>query len=152
MTNVREKARKSKKSVRKQDGPERVPFGSARQKMQLSDEEQKVFKARGMNPYWFTDRDGRIPRALAGGYSFVEQKYAQSLGQHAMHRQGIYEGSEVSLIVSRGEPVYRAYLMELPLKFHKKDQKAKAQRINKSEEAEPLESGGITYGTGVTTF
>jgi len=152
MANVREQARKTRSYVRKEKVPERVPFGTVRLKMQLSDEDMKEFKRRGMVTRWFNDVDGRLPRALAGGYSYVGPEYATSLGQGALHRGNSDEGSKVSIIVSRGEPVLRAYLMEIPLKFWKQDQKAKAKHIEDLERADPLsgEDAGFGYGSGVT--
>jgi len=143
MINVRKQAQEKGKV-------KRVPFGTVRLKMQLSDEDMKGFKARGMKTYWFNDRDGRIPRAEAGGYSFVAHEHATSLGQSAMHGGNTDEGSKVSIIVSRGELEMRAYLMEIPIKYWKEDQQAKADHINSLMELHEFagEDVGLTYGKG----
>ena len=54
------------------DKKARVPFGSHRTKLQLSDEDQKRFKDSGYVVRWFNDQDGRIEAAIRGGYTFVE--------------------------------------------------------------------------------
>ena len=146
MANVRKK-------VQKQGQVARIPFGTVRLKMQLSDEDMKGFKRRGMKTYWFNDQDGRIPRALAGGYDFVKPEHATSLGQGAIHEGNTDEGSKVSMIVNKGGgPEVRAYLMEIPIKYWKQDQKAKAAHIDELERADPLtgEDAKYGYGTGVT--
>lgn len=144
MTNVRKKAQKKGKV-------ERVPFGTVRLKMQLSDDDMAEFKRRGMVTHWFNDQDGRLNRAEAGGYKFVKPEHAMSLGQSAIHRGNTDEGSKVSMIVSRGEPIVTAYLMEIQKRFWNADQKAKAEHIKSLEQAEPLgEGAGIQYGDGVT--
>ncbi len=51
---VREEAREKGKVAR-------IPFGTIRQKTQLSKEDNDEFKRRGMVPHWFNDQDGRIP-------------------------------------------------------------------------------------------
>jgi len=131
----------------------RVPFGTAKLKMQLSAADEAGFKQRGKVLRWFNGKDGRIERALAAGYSFVDPKYVTSLGQSALHQGNTDEGSKVSMIVSRGEHEIRAYLMEIEKKFYDEDQAAKAARLVESEKADPVEAdgeSGITYGSGVT--
>ena len=146
MANVRKKAQQKGKV-------KRVPFGTVRLKMQLSDEDMAEFKRRGMVTHWFNDQDGRIPRAKAGGYKFVDPEHATSLGQSAIHRGNTDEGSKVSMIVSRGDgPTVRSYLMEIPKRFWNEDQKSKEERIKGLEQADPLqgEDAGMQYGPGVT--
>ncbi len=141
----------ARKQAREKGKVKRVPFGTVRLKMQLSDEDMAGFEARGMKTYWFNDRDGRIPRALAGGYSYVDPKDATSLGQSAMHGGNTDDGSKVSMIVSRGELEMRAYLMEIPIKYWKQDQKAKAEHIDGRMKLHEFtgEDAGKTYGPGV---
>jgi len=119
-------ARNSEKSKGKKA---RVPFGSMRLKTQLSDEDMKGFKARNVVTHWFNDSPGRIERALAGGYNFVKPEHALSLGQGALHRDGSDLADRVSLVVTRSEPIVRAYLMEIEEKFYKEDQ-AKKEGVN----------------------
>ena len=146
MANVR-------KQVREQGKVERVPFGTSRLKTQLSAEDLAEFKRRGMVTYWFNDKDGRVERAKAGGYSFVAPEHATSLGQSAIHQGNTDEGSKVSMIASRGEIELRMFLMEIPIKLWNKDQAAKAQKLVDNEQADPIQQdgeSGVQYGSGVT--
>ena len=103
----------------------RVPFGGHRTKLQLSADDQKKFDDRGMVPHWFNDVDGRIQRAEAGGYDFVDPRNAQSIGLFSINDDKDLSG-KVSKVVSRGvdNPV-KAYLMEISKEFHAADQDAK---------------------------
>ncbi len=144
MANVRKQAQEKGKIPR-------VPFGIPGLKMQLSDADQAEFKRRGMVPHWFNGKDGRIERAKAAGYSFVDPENATSLGQSAIHRGNTDEGSKVSMIVSRGEPEIRAYLMEIKKKFYDEDHKAKEAHLQEMEKFVAIEgeAGGVQYGEGV---
>jgi len=118
-------ARKSETSKGKTP---RVPMGGGlRLKLQLSDEDMKGFKARKKVVRWFNAEPGRIEKALGGGYTYVKPEHATSLGQGALHADGKdpESNARVSLVVSRGDPVIRAYLMEISEKYHKEDQVAK---------------------------
>ena len=117
-------------SERSEDKVERVPFGTVRLKMQLSKEDEDGFKARKMKKYWFNDVEGRVQRALGGGYTFVKPEHARSLGQGALHGDSSdLSKARVSKVVSRGDPVIRAYLMEIKEKFYYEDQ-AKKELVN----------------------
>ena len=117
----------TRKQVQKEDKVARVPFGGPRLRLQLSEEERKGFTKRKMVPRWFNDDQGRIERSLGAGYNFVKPEYARSLGQGSLHMDGkdSESGARVSQIVSRGDPVIRAYLMETSEKFYKEDQATK---------------------------
>jgi len=147
----------SREQERSKDKTERVPFGGPRLKLQLSPQDRKMFKKRGMVPRWVNDDGGRIQSALGGGYNFVKPVHAGSLGQGALHQDGkdAESGARVSLIVSKGDPVMRAYLMEIKEEFHKEDQIAKESVNMQVDEA--LAAGGAggddlgsnKYGEGV---
>ena len=145
MANVRKQEREKGKVVR-------VPFGGTRYKLQLSDADNKLAKDRRVVMRWFNDQDGRIQKALGGGYKFVKPEHATSLGSGAIHEGNTDEGSRVSKVVSKGEPVIRAYLMEISKKFWDADQAAK-QKVNDQVD-EALGAGGADvenkYGPGVT--
>jgi len=148
MANVR-------KQVQKEGKVERVPFGGTRYKLQLSEADNKEFKRRRMVPRWFNDQDGRIQRALSGGYKFVKPEHATSLGSGAIHAGNTDEGSRVSKIVSKGEPVVRAYLMEISKKFYDEDYALKQKVNDKVDEALAVGGAGGAevenqYGPGVT--
>jgi hypothetical protein len=132
----------TRKSERSQGKRERVRFGGLRLKLQLSDEDMKEFKRRKMVPRWFNDDPGRLERALGGGYKFVKPEHAGSLGQGALHADGKdpESGARVSLVVNRGTPVIRAYLMEISEKYYKEDQ-AEKEKVN-AQVDEALALGG----------
>ncbi len=136
----------ARNSERSEGTTTRVPFGSMRLKMQLSKEDQDGFKARKRVTRWFNDAPGRIERALAGGYNFVKPEDARSLGQGALHGDSTDPSkSRVSLVVSRGDPIIRAYLMEIKEKYFKEDQ-VKKEAIN-SQVDDALALGGKTGGS-----
>lgn len=147
MANVRRQARQEGKV-------ERVPFGAARYKLQLSDADREEFTRRKMVPRWFNDQDGRIQKALGGGYNFVKPEYATSLGSGAIHQGNTDEGSRVSKVVSKGDPVIRAYLMEIKEKYWKADQALKEKRNQETDKAINIGADGGAdpnqYGPGVT--
>ena len=146
-------------SIRDQERNEgrvaRVPFGGPKLKLQLSDADRKRFESRGMVPRWINDQDGRLAQAQGGGYHYVSPDNAGSLGQGAIHAGNTSKDSRVSLVVSRGEPVIRAYLMEITKEYYDEDQALKESRNAKVDEA--LAAGGAgganienAYGSGVT--
>ena len=138
----------TRKSERSQAKVARVPFGGFRLRTQLSDEDMAEFKRRKMVTHWFNDEPGRLERALAGGYNFVKPEHARSLGQGALHRDGNdpESNARVSIVANRGEPVIRAYLMEISEKYHREDQIAK-EAVN-AQVDEALAVGGHR-GSGI---
>lgn len=118
MANVR-------KSEKSQDKPVRVPFGSHRSKLQVTDEFP------GYVLRWINDVDGRLQAAQDGGYEFVERSEVPRLGQGALHQDNTDLNSRVSKVVSRGEPVIRGYLMKIKKKFYDEDKRAK-EEINRA--------------------
>jgi hypothetical protein len=131
--------RKSEKSKGKRV---RVPFGGFRMKQQLSDEDMAEFKKRKMVTHWFNDEAGRIERAQGAGYNFVKPEHASSLGRGALHQDGNdpESNARVSIIANRGDPIIRAYLMEISEKYYKEDQ-AKKEEVNMKVD-EALALGG----------
>jgi len=147
----------TRKSERSKGKTGRVPFGGLRLKTQLSEEDMKVFKSRKMVPHWFNDEPGRLDRALGGGYTFVNPEYATSLGQGALHQDGNDPESNVrvSIVASRGDPVIRAYLMEISEKFYKEDQATKELKNQAIDDALAVGGAGGAnienqYGAGVS--
>ena len=128
-----------REQVRSEERTARVPFGGPRLRLQLSDTDRKVFDKRGMVPHWFNDQDGRIARAEGAGYKFVDPKYTPSLGSGAVHGNTSL-GPRVSLIVSKGEPIITAYLMEIKQEYYDEDQAAK-EAVN-SQVDDALALGG----------
>ncbi len=133
----------------------RVPFGGPRLKLQLSDADSKGFVARGQVPRWINDQDGRLARAQSGGYSYVKPEHAGSLGHGALHEGSTSQDSRVSKVVSRGEPVITAYLMEISKEYYAEDQATKETHNAKVDEAlKGGKTGGANvenaYGDGLT--
>ena len=99
-----------------------------------------------MKTYWFNDEDGRVERALGGGYNFVDPKHARSLGQSALHGGSTdLSDARVSKVVSRGDPILRAFLMEIKEEYYYADQ-AKKELVNKKVD-DALSLGGKTGGS-----
>ena len=113
----------------------RVPFGARRSKLQLSDDEAAAFAEAGYVLRWINDRDGRIERAIAGGYQYVKPEEATSVGSTEIGQGNTDLGGKVSKVVSRGEPVIRAYLMKIKKKYYDEDQAAKEAVNAKVDEA-----------------
>ena len=133
-----------RRKERTEERVQRVPFGGFRLKMQLSDTEQKAFTDRGMVPHWFNDQDGRIERAQSAGYTFVRPEHARSLGHGAVGEGNTDLGAKVSKIVSKGQPVIRAYLMETKKEFYDDDFASKQAINDKVDEALALGGKGGT--------
>lgn len=136
----------TKKQEREEGRRVRVPFGARRSNLQLSDEEAKALADDGYVARWVNDRDGRVERALAGGYEFVTPDEATSVGTYEIGKGNTDIGDKVSKIVSRGDPVIRAYLMKIKKEFYKEDQQAK-EEVNKN--VDKALSGGEAGGAGI---
>jgi hypothetical protein len=108
---------------------ERVPFGTHRSKLEVTDE------IKGYHLHWFNDQDGRLQRALDGGYVYVERSEVPRLGGGALHQDNTDVNSKVSKVVSRGDKVIRAYLMKIKNSFYNQDKKAKADVNNEIDKA-----------------
>ena len=113
-----------RKSEQRKDKKQRVPFGANRTKLQVEDD------IPGYKLRWFNDIDGRLQRAQDGGYEFVNRNEVPRLGQGEIHQDNSDLNSRVSKVVSRGEPVIRAYLMKIKSKWYDEDQRAK-EAINR---------------------
>lgn len=120
---------KSRTDGREEARRKRVPFGSHRTKLQLSDEDATNFKQHGWTVRWVNDKDGRIQQALAGGYNFVTPEEAPSIGQYSLTKGSDDLNGKVSLVVSKGggEPV-NAFLMKIQTKYYDEDQATKEER------------------------
>lgn len=130
-------ARKSEQSKGKRT---RIPFGSHRTKLQLSEQEHKAFKKAGYVVRWFNDMDGRIARAEAAGWEFVKPEEATSVGQGALHQGNTDLNSKVSKVVSRGkDTVVHGILMKIKKEFYNEDQEAKEDINRRVDDA--LRSG-----------
>jgi len=121
----------SRQSEQKEDRKKRVPFGAHRTKLQVTDE------IKGYVMRWFNDQNGRIQQALDGGYEYVNKKEVPKLGigDGQLHQENSDLNSRVSKVVSRGEPIIRAYLMKIKKEWYDEDQVAKEQVNAQVDEA-----------------
>jgi hypothetical protein len=110
-------------------------MGARRYKLQLSQADAKAFEDAGFVTRWVNDADGRVQSALAGGYNFVLPDEARSVGATEIHQGNTDVGGKVSKVVSRGEPIIRAYLMKIEKEYYDEDQQAKEQGNMKVDEA-----------------
>lgn len=121
-----------------------------KQKLQLSQRDEKQFKDEGKVLRWFNDVDGRIHEAMLGGWEFVQPSQVPSV-TGTLSGEGEDVGSRVSKVVSKGERVIRAYLMWLYEELYREDQEAKADSIIGLEnERRPVKQGGLTIEGGYT--
>lgn len=118
---------------KKSEKRQRIPFGAHRKKLHVTDE------IKGFVLRWVNDRDGRIQRALDGGYEFVEPSEVPRLGQGALHQENSDINSKVSKVVSRSDPPMRAYLMKIKKAWYDEDQRTKEAENAQIDEA--LRSG-----------
>lgn len=116
---------KSRTDGREEARRKRVPMSGRRTKLQLSDEDAKRFKEHGWTVRWVNDKDGRIQQARAGGYHFVTQEEAPSIGQFMLESGSNDLSGKVSLIVSKGGDPIEAFLMKIQTEYYDEDQLAK---------------------------
>ena len=142
----------SEKRLAKEVKRQRVPVGGMRTSLQLSDEDNKAFKRRKMVGRWFNDQHGRLPAALAGGYTYVNPSDVPSLGGYeSAEGDNTDLGSRVSKVVSRSGPEIRAFLMEIAQEFFDEDQDAKIERTREVDRAlQATNQGGQSIEGGYT--
>lgn len=110
----------------------RIPLGGKQQQLTASNRP-------GYQRRWVNDNEGRLERAQAGGYEFVQDTVAKSTDT----------GTHTSQVVGSkkdGSPM-RAYLMELPGAWYAEDQAAKQAEVDKVDVA--IRAGGINGTVGV---
>ena len=106
----------------------RVPMSSPKAKL-------NVPELAGFHLHWLNDDGNRIPQAIDGGYSFVNQGETivnssdlagQSVGE------GTDLGSRISVWVGKKEDgsALRAYLMKIPNEFYREDQNMLQARVD----------------------
>lgn len=107
---------------KKRERPQRMPFGSPRQKL-------SVRPIEGFHLHWVNDSPGRVDEATAGGYEFVGENEIAVAGQA---RQSSDLGTRVKRLVGRGEDgnAQFAYLMKIPLEWYEQDQKVIQDRVD----------------------
>lgn len=113
---------------------ERVPLGVPR--LRLAVKSRPGFKGR-----WVNDVGDRINQALEGGYSFVQKGGAEFKEADTQNRNDSINDSVSKVVSSDGT---KAFLMEIPTAMYNKDQKTKAERVNKIENG--LRRGEDSHG------
>lgn len=129
---------------------QRVPFSGHRTKLQLSKEDLKGFEDRGEVPYWFSDVDGRIQRAEAGGYEFALPEEARSIGRFDLSKGSGDLNGRVSLVVSKGGGEKTVgVLMKIKKEYYEADQAVKERRNQAVDDALRKNKAGDPGGAGV---
>ena len=94
----------------------RVPFGVPMQRFNISEEDSKKFHHHTFNDNWRKE-PGRIQRALAAGYEFVEhERSGETTGTND-------DGTEI-----------KGVLMRQPIEMYEADQALKQKEIDKVDE------------------
>lgn len=111
--------------------PTRIPMGVPRRKMSTP-------TITGYQCRWMNDIPGRLDRAVAGGYEFVDRSEVSDYGLHEVVPGNSDQGSRVSRIVGvhRDELTpLRAYLMKIKKAWYDDDQAVKQKRVNETDAA-----------------
>lgn len=119
---------------KKADRKKRIPLGVPRQRLAVSS--RSGYKRR-----WINDRDGRINRAIEGGYQLVAKEGAEFKDKDTANRNDSIDNSMSKIVNSDGT---KAYLMEIPIVHFTADQKEKQKMIDKTEDA--LRQGEDSHG------
>ena len=118
----------------RQERKERIPFGVVRKKMNLDIETEARLKKEGKKARWINDEDHgmRLKAAQDGGYEFV---YAEGTQVGDLKEMQDNERRIRKLVGTNKDnlPKY-AYLMAIPIKYYKEDQKKK-EELNKQVDA-----------------
>ncbi len=120
----------------------RVPMGVAALKMdvpQAANDPDHVYR-------WINDKPGRLQRAQAGGWEFVEDPSIQ-IGTGSDTRNS-EQDSRVSQVVGKhdnGSPMH-AYLMRIKREWYEEDQAAKQSSIDEVEAT--IKGGRFKEGAG----
>ena len=137
-----------RRAVNKRD---RVPVGGRRTNLQLSKEDEDGFKERGRVTRWFNDQNGRVQAAEKGGWVFVTDDEARSIGSHGLHAENTDLNSKVSKVVSRSGAEIRAYLMSIDKEWFDEDQETKEDRNRLIDQAlNPTDQGGQSFDGAYT--
>lgn len=101
---------------------ERIPVGVPRQTGNLTPEMHA--KLKGLVPRWANDDGENLNVYLRGGYKFIEKDAGIVSGDTGIASDNAGIDNRVSRVVDKSTGM-RAYLMAIPEKFYKKDQKQK---------------------------
>jgi len=112
----------------------RVPLGVPRQRLAVTG--RPGFKNR-----WINDIDGRVDRALEGGYALVQREDAEFKDSDTANRNDDLGGAISKIVNSDGT---KAYLMEISTSMYNADQVTKRRALNETEDA--LRQGADSNG------
>lgn len=119
--------RRGRPSVRESGGrSRRIPLGVAELKLEVpeaANDPDHVYR-------WINDKPGRLQRAIAGGWEYVED-HAMQIGTGSTTRNS-EQDSRISQIVGKNEngfPLY-AYLMRIKREWYDEDQSVKQAAID----------------------
>jgi len=112
----------------------RVPLGAPR--LRLAVKGKQGYKRR-----WINDRDGRVQRAIEGGYRLVAKDGAEFKDDDAANRNDSLGDAMSKLVDSDGT---KAYLMEISTAMYTSDQMLKQKHIDETEDA--LRVGADSHG------
>jgi hypothetical protein len=127
---------------------ERIPFGVPKKKMNIDEETRKRLGTRV--PRWINDTDTRIVDAQGGGYDFIENVKLGDAKEESDKDRRVRKQVGKN---KDGSPKY-AYLMAIPEKFYKEDQKAKEAINAKVDQAikggspQGLQNHGVNPNSG----
>jgi hypothetical protein len=123
--------------VKRTNRPQRTPLG-ARNRLTFGEQDPN-FVYRVIN-----DQDDRLKQAQEAGYEFV-------VSDAKLGDTRAAEGSAIDSRVSK--PVgnnTRGFLMRIPKEFYQEDQKAKADKVDATEQAMKPKKAKGEYGDGLT--
>jgi hypothetical protein len=103
----------------------RTPLGVPRQRLAVNG--RPGYKRR-----WINAVDGRVDRALEGGYKLVAKADADFIDSDTANRNDSLDNSMSKMVNSDGT---KAYLMEIPIVHYTADQKEKQGMIDQTEDA-----------------
>lgn len=122
---------------------ERIPVGVPRQTGNLTPEMKA--KLKGLVPRWVNDDGERLNVYSLGGYRFIEKDSGVVPGDTDLASDNKGTDNRISRLVDRKTGM-RAYLMAIPEKFYKEDQKQK--RKIREERFQSVKTGEGLVGQG----
>ena len=122
---------------------ERIPVGVPRQTGNLTPEMHA--KLKGLVPRWVNDDGEKLNMFQLGGYKFIEKDAGIVAGDTGIASDNSGIDNRVSRLVDKKTGM-RAYLMAIPEKFYKQDQKAK--RKIREERFQSIKKGEGLVGQG----
>lgn len=123
----------------------RIPMSVPKQSLEVNE-------IPGYVMYWFADRPGRIQRAQAAGYEFVDPSEVTinngGFANDVLQSGNSDLGAKISVVGGRGDngQAERLYLMKIKREWWEKDQEA--VEVRNEAVAAAIRGGAITGGAG----